>query len=383
MTSYVDSGANPSFPDFGNTILYAAGPMSREVVDRIFPVKMLQQYHVNHHIPGLTGRWMDFTGNVVPGSYHRMLHGHHLIEDGFRVLVNPKLKFGEFLHHLGMDFLSPRGIPIPFLPTSTFDFLVSCGLSKSFSYELLTMNLQKVLAGSVSLLCSGSSVYACFSDAIPHTFSAAGWHALYGAIDLTFGMYPAPNPFMLLAATGEFATSAITLSRALYDKLYPTYTLPLVNMPPNVFFPLLGQSMLLGGVIGGCAGLLCGGSMEDVIKRASIGAGASGVALTVNSIATASMTGSFLAPFLGPAAGILTALLLSKALLKSNQSKPILYQTYEELFPDDTPLETSVMQFNQTPLQSIPFLKLPKEPIGEIRGDELLLRKLPTEAFLA
>ena len=150
--------------DFGTTILYAAGPMSRTVVDKIFPVQMLQQYHAANHIAGLTGRWMDYTGNAVRGSFHRIMHGHHLVEDGFRVLINPKLKFGEFLHHLGMDFLSPRGIPIPFLPSSTFDFLVNSGLSKSFSYELLTVNLQKLLSGSLSLVCAGNSVYACFSD---------------------------------------------------------------------------------------------------------------------------------------------------------------------------------------------------------------------------
>ncbi len=367
-------------PDFGKTLLYTAGPMSRTIVDKIFPVQMLQQYHAANHIAGLTGRWMDYTGNAVRGSFHRIMHGHHLVEDGFRVLVNPKLKFGEFLHHLGMDFLSPRGIPIPILPSSTFDFLVNCGLSKSFSYELLTINLQKLLSGSLSLVCAGNSVYACFSDAISHTFSAAGLHALYGSLDLMFGIYPTPNPFMLFAAAGEFAVSAVTAGRALYDTLYPAYTLPLINMKPDVFFPLLGQSMALGGIVGACVGLACGKSMEDVFDKTVIGGLSSGVGITTKLIAGAQV-GSYIAPFIGPAAGILTALLLTKALCKSHESKPLIYQTYEQLFPSNRPAGIT-NSFFSNPLQNIPLIRLPEEPIGELKGDELLLRKLPEEAFL-
>lgn len=91
--------------------LRALGNLAPRVVDSIYPLQELTKFHYAHHIPGLTGRWMDTgataLGGAVKGSFHRLAHGHHLFDDGFKVLVNPQLKFGEFLHHLGMDSLRP------------------------------------------------------------------------------------------------------------------------------------------------------------------------------------------------------------------------------------------------------------------------------------
>ena len=183
---------------FGTTdiSLRCLGGISPALVNAAYPMEALTKFHYAHHIPGLTGRWMDTgataLGGTVKGTFHRLAHGHHLFEDGFKVVVNPNLKFGEFLHHLGMDSLTARGIPNPLLPTSVGEQLVKFGMRQQFVNELMTVNMPKILGGSVGLACAGMDVFFAFSDAIPHTFLAAGMHFGFGALDILLGLYP-PN----------------------------------------------------------------------------------------------------------------------------------------------------------------------------------------------
>ena len=343
-----------------------------------YPTATATAWHAAHHIPGLTGRWMDYGtlfGGAVRGGFHRLQHGHHLVEDGLRVLVHPKLKYGEFLHHLGMDVLTRRGIPNPLIPTGVARWLTDAGFSKAFTYEMMTVNLQKLLGGGLALLCSGNSVYACFSDTIPHTFSAAGLHFLYGSLDLIFGIWPFTNPLMLVAGAGEMAVSAVTAARTIWDTHFAS-VLPVVNMSADLFFPLLGGAALFGGLFGAATGYLFDRDVKMALSNGIISASASAAAVTVGAAAA----GTACAAFLGPMAGIATSLLLRKAFSAKNAKKRS--KTKSGYNPDDwqfslrrpKPIPTAPIGPNPTaPVQACPVLTIPQKPIGEIQGERLLL----------
>jgi hypothetical protein len=131
------------FSDFDDVTLRLGGAVSPAVVKSLYRIDPITDWHKAHHIKAITGRWMDGGANyltgVTRGSYHRLEHGHRLFEDGYRVLFrDPKLKFGEFLHHLGLDSLTTRGIPNPLLPTALAGSLERLGLPKAFVYEMMT-----------------------------------------------------------------------------------------------------------------------------------------------------------------------------------------------------------------------------------------------------
>ena len=153
--------------------LRCLGGISPALVNAAYPMEALTKFHYAHHISGLTGRWMDTgataLGGTVKGTFHRLAHGHHLFEDGFKVVVNPNLKFGEFLHHLGMDSLTARGIPNPLLPTSVGEQLVKFGMRQQFVNELMTVNMPKILGGSVGLAAVQEWMYSSPSPTLYRT----------------------------------------------------------------------------------------------------------------------------------------------------------------------------------------------------------------------
>ena len=243
----------------------------------------LSDFHVRQHIQGRTGAWMD----ALKGPNHRIFHGHHLIEDGLYVIGNPELKFGEFLHHLGVDFLSTKGIP--FIPKKIIKELAKLNfLSESTLSSYVSLNLAKTLEGGLFLVCSGHSVIMALTDAIPHTLSNAGMHFAYGCFDLGCGLF-SKNILCFPAAAGEFYTSAVTLYRAISDPI-----IPMLGVPGSVFYPALFQSMLVGGVIGGTISALSGRPLGETLKIASIGS-LSSAAATFSKYAV----GSFAAPVAG------------------------------------------------------------------------------------
>lgn len=217
----------------------------------------LTEYHVAHHLPGPTGAWID----ALKGPNHRIFSGHHLIEDGISVIKDPNLKFGDFLHHLGCDFLSVKGIPV--VPKFMINGLLSTGLSETFVSNLCSLNLAQVLSGGISLVCSGADVLMVLADAIPHTFPAAGMHFAFACFDLASGLM-FPNVLMIGASAGEFFTSAVTLYRAVTDPV-----IPMLGVPGSVFYPALFQSMLFGGILGGAISVLRGASFGETVKTAS------------------------------------------------------------------------------------------------------------------
>lgn len=289
--------------------LRCLGGVSPALVNAAYPMKALTAYHYAHHIPGLTGRWMDTgataLGGAVRGSFHRLAHGHHLFADGFKVLVNPRLKFGEFLHHLGMDALTVRGIPNPLFPAALGRGLLRLGLFQRFVSEFMTLNLPKILGGSLRLVCSGADVLMAFSDAIPHTWLATGMHFGFGVLDTVFGLFP-PNPLLLGAGVAEFGVAAATAWRTVVDPV-----LPVVGVPGSVFLPALGHAVGLSAILGACTGYLRGGWAEAG-KCAAAGGAAAAAATGAGYAAAAG--GCFLGPFAGPLAGIATFLLAKKAL---------------------------------------------------------------------
>ena len=358
MTSFfIESGLS-----FSDISLRCLGGIAPPIVNAAYPMEALTKFHYAHHIPGLTGRWMDiggiFPGGTVSGSFHRLAHGHHIFEDGFKVLVNSKLKFGEFLHHLGMDSLTVRGIPNPLLPTALGDQLIKLGLQQKFVYELMTVNIPKILGGSLGLVCSGMDVFFAFSDAIPHTFLAAGMHFGFGALDILFGLYP-PNIFLLTAGAAEVGVGVATTYRTIVDPI-----LPLVGVPATVFLPALGQSVALASLIGACASIFTGGSWIDVPKTIVASASASAVSTSVTFAASAN---GFLGPFLGPVAGIATFIIMRK-LLDVASPKVEIKPVYVEYIGKE---DLNVFRHDMV----IPMPGIPKEPIGMLKGDRFILNE--------
>ena len=254
----------------------------------------LTEYHLAHHIPGPTGAWMD----ALKGPNHRIFSGHHLIEDGYKVIKAPDLKFGEFLHHLGMDFLSVKGVPV--VPRFMIEALAKTGLSESYLSSLCSLNVSQVLTGGISFICSGADVLMVLADAIPHTFAAAGLHFALGCLDLASGLM-FPNILVVGASVGEFFTSAVTLYRAVTDPV-----IPVLGVPGSVFYPALFQSMIMGGILGGGLSLLTGNSLGEAVK-ASASSSLSAAAATFTSFAS----GTFL---VSAAAGVATFFVAKKLL---------------------------------------------------------------------
>ena len=254
----------------------------------------LTEYHLAHHLPGPTGAWMD----ALKGPNHRIFSGHHLIEDGIRVIKAENLKFGEFLHHLGMDFLSVKGVPV--VPRFMIEALAKTGLSESYISSLCSLNVAQVLNGGIALVCSGADVLMVLADVIPHTLSAAGLHFVLGCFDLATGLV-FPNVLVVAASVGEFFTSAVTLYRAITDPV-----IPMLGVPGSVFYPALFQSMIVGGILGGGITLLTGGSLGEAVKT-SASSTLSAAAATFTSFAS----GTFL---VSATAGVATFFVAKKLL---------------------------------------------------------------------
>lgn len=231
----------------------------------------LSRFHLQHHLPGPTGAWMDA---LKKGANHRIFGGHHLIEDGISVIRDPNLTFGDFLHHLGCDFLSVKGVPV--VPKFMINGLLATGLPETYVSNLCSLNLAQVLNGGISLVCSGVDVFMVLTDAIPHTLSAAGIHFVFGCIDLAGGLM-FPNILMVAASAGEFFTSAVTLYRAVTDPV-----IPMLGVPGSVFYPALFQAMLTGGLIGGAVSVLRGKSVGETAKIVSSSTLSSGAATFTN-----------------------------------------------------------------------------------------------------
>ena len=294
-------------------------------------------------------------GGAVKGSFHRLAHGHHIFDDGFKVLVNPDLKFGEFLHHLGMDSLTARGIPNPFIPKGVGEALLNLGFKKAFVNEFLTLNVPKVLGGSLSLVCSGADVFMAFSDAIPHTFGASGMNFLFGALNIGFGMFP-PNPLLLASGGMDLGVGAVVAYRAAVDPLITT-----LGVPMSVYLPALGHAVALAAIISSCIGVFSGTDWKKLPELVSSSAAATAVGTTVAFTAKAA---GYVSPFSGPLAGIATYIIM-KNIWKSLEIKS------DEIsyFPVGTDANLNV--FKQGAI--IPLFQVPKNPIGRLKGGQFLL----------
>lgn len=349
--------------------LRALGNLTPKVVDAIYPLEALTKLHYAHHLPGLTGRWMDIgataLGGTVKGSFHRLAHGHHLFDDGLKVLVNPELKFGQFLHHLGMDSLTARGIPNPLIPKGVGAALVNLGFQKSFVNELLTLNVPKVLGGSLALACSGYDVMMAFSDAIPHTFGAAGMHFLFGALNTGFGMFP-PNPLLLLSGGMELAVASVTAYRAVVDPLIPT-----LGVPMSVYLPALGQAVALAAIISSCVGIFTGAGWKKLPELVTSATAATAVGTTVTFTAKAA---GYVAPFYGPIAGIATYILMR------NIWKRLKIESDEiQYLPVGTDPTLRIFRSGAV----IPLFQVPQEPIGSLKNGKLLLSETGLRSMFA
>jgi hypothetical protein len=365
-------------------------PATNPVAKQLYPMEFMTKWHAEHHIPGLTGTWMD----TVPGKsqsggwYHRTEHGHHLFKDGMTVLRSDKLKFGDFLHHLGMDSFTKVGVPNPLLPTGTLFNVLKPMVGGKVAEQLLTVNVPKILGGSLALLVAGNDVYACFADTIPHTWTAVAWHGGLGLLDLAFGCFP-PNPFILLSSGMELGVAGVTAVRTLIDNP-ATQTLLQSAM---VYFPMWGTSAALAALFGACMGYWSG----DDWTKITTGAG-----VTFTGSAVGALAGHFIAPFVGAAAGFVTGLLLRQIFLSSNEeyrlgkvqipeyfkkpneyfgTPPKYFNTPPSYFGKNEHFNQQLAYFgNQSEYFSkgavVPIRQVPEQPIGRLEKDgELILFK--------
>lgn len=307
-------------------------------------------------------------GSLVRGTWgHRIRHGHHLFDDGMKVLSNPKLSYRQFLHHLGCDFLTKAGIPNPLLPTGTlFRGFQSLGISASTASELLTVNLPKVLGGGLSIICAGQDVWACFADTIPHTWTATAWHLGLGALDLIWGCFP-PNPLILLSGVAEIGVGITTGVRTLIDTFQPATQSILESA--SVTFPIWAETAALSALFGACVGYWSGQSYQRIAKGAGIAVVSSATAAAISG----ALTGNFIAPFIGGAAGFATGLLLRKIFLSCGENK-----LAEEIKKPITDYFASPSYFNGPSYFGndgvvVPIMQMPDEPIGRLKAGELLL----------
>ncbi|MDR2441765.1 MAG: hypothetical protein LBE12_20590 [Planctomycetaceae bacterium] len=372
MTNYFSDGRyftkEPAW-----SIIGTLAPTTNPIVNTIYPMEMMTKFHQTHHIAGLTGRWMDtLPGHIHSGGwYHRINHGHHLFNDGIKVLKHPKLNFGEFLHHLGMDSLTKAGIPNPLFPTETMlKGLQRLGMSASTASELLTVNVPKLLGGGLSLLVAGHDVYACFSDTIPHTFLATGYHLGIGAIDLMFACYP-PNPFVMLSGVAEIGVGTVTGIRTLIDTFNPT-TISIFDSTA-VCFPVWAETAALSALFGACVGYWSGKSIDNIAKGAGI--------TVISSITAASISGmlagNFVAPFIGGIAGFATGLLLRKIFMSydfADQQRLNNKFHHTDYFGKSRYFNNYSQYFGNIG-QVVPIMQLPSEPIGTLKDGKLLLDK--------
>ena len=313
-------------------VLHLAGAVANPVVNAFYPLPTLTRWHAQHHLPGLTGRWMDTgattLGGMVRGPFHRFTHGHHFLDDGLKVILHPRLRYGEFLHHLGLDFLTRTGIPNPLLPKVLGEVAMTLGkrlgIPSGLLHDLLTVNAPKILGGGLTLVCAGPDVVAAFSDAIPHTFKASGLHLAMGMLDCALGCYP-PNPLLLVAGAAELGVGTVTAVRAWTDPL-----LPALGMPQSVFLPLLGQAMGLAGAFAFGCGAMLTGSLAGGVRQGVCASMAAGASVTVSTLAKVAAIP--FAPLAGPAAGFLLYR-LARHLLDpaSSAPEPPRYQSFEEI----------------------------------------------------
>ena len=387
--------------DLEGASLRCLGGVSAPVVNALYPMEALTRWHAASHIAGATSRWMDTgttaVGGAVRGSFHRLLHGHHLVEDGVRVLVHPELKFGHFLHHLGLDALTARGIPNPLIPTVLTKKLLDLGLSQKLVAELVSVNVPKILGGSLGIITAGKDILMMFSDAIPHTFLASGLHFTSGVLQTCLGCFP-PNLLLLAGGFGELLTGAVTCYRAVVDPV-----LPLVGLPGSVFFPALQQAVGISALVAACAEFFHSGTATKAATAALCSGTAAAVSTTV-SLAFVSKLG-YVASFLGPGAGLATYFLLRKLLnagghTKTGQSNGTyrhgsvgagngarfasgadFFASHDNSFSVNSRRERRAsFVWNPMPDKDsfasgrvFPLRAIPEEPLGRLQGDKILL----------
>jgi hypothetical protein len=298
-----------------------------------------------------------------------------------KVLYSDKLKYGEFLHHLGMDFLTKQGIPNPLLPTHTlFSMLRGFGVSASTAQELLTINLSKLLGGGLALLVAGHDVYTCFADTIPHTFTAAGYHLGIGMLDLVFGNFP-PNPFLLLAGGSEIVVGSITGIRTIRDMISPQ-TLSVLDTAA-IYFPTWAAMTTLSALLGVCVGYWSGRSWSTIAKAGGIQVVASGVTASISG----ALAGNFIAPFIGGFAGFAAGLLLRRIFMEKGKQHvtnalgaDIDFFNESAFFTQHSSFFDQYSPFFDTGAV-LPIRQLPKEPIGMLKDDKLLINPAALDQF--
>jgi hypothetical protein len=246
--------------------------------------------------------------------------------------------------------------------------LLAIGLKPALVRELMTVNVPKILGGSLALVCSGSDVLLAFSDAIPHTFLAAGAHFAFGVLDLVFGVYP-PNILMLTAGIGEIGVGSITAYRAWVDPV-----ISMLGAPASVFLPALGHSIALSAVVASCAWLFSGDSFGKLPKLVVPSALAASAGTTTAFMLKAAHLSGFLSPFIGPLAGITAFVLARKALEFGRPSNIGISYKAAESAPGLTSFHEET---------AIPLLSLPKKPIGRIEGHSLIFDRDSVSATAA
>jgi hypothetical protein len=182
------------------------------IINYSYPTRHITDWHYIHHIKGITGSWMD----KPLGAFHRITN-HHLIHDGYIVINNKQFSLPQFLHHIGLDSLTARGIPNPLLPHNIIYTLKGLGFSHKIAYELSTINMAKLLSGIIPLAIAINDGKNCIDNKIPLEWENIASIFGGGIINIIIGIYLL-NTFLILAGVVELGVGGITIFRKINEK---------------------------------------------------------------------------------------------------------------------------------------------------------------------
>lgn len=144
----------------------------------------------------LISSWMD---KGYGGGYHRLFHGHDIGSNIVPFIKEHGLKkVPSYIKELGIDFLSPNGLPLPFTQKLAENGI----LSESVLTKWFSLNLPDSLTGGIALYHT-KKFYDKSKKGLKKKDLAFGFVGI--GIKMGYGVY-AHNPLLIISAVGDVGT---------------------------------------------------------------------------------------------------------------------------------------------------------------------------------